>query len=68
MDIRTKLLNVAKGSSLSQKKLAEESGVNRISLMRFMRGETDLTLKAASRLAEYFGLELQPKQARKKGK
>lgn len=46
-------------------RISKDSGVNRISLMRFMRGDTDLTLRAASRLADYFGLVLAPKDTRK---
>ena len=67
-DMGTILRNEVKASGLSIKKLSELSGVNRISLMRFMRGDTDLNLSAASRLADFFGLELQPKQTRKRGK
>lgn len=49
----------------SMKKLSELSGVNRISLMRFMDGRTDLNLSAASKLADFLGLELQPKRPRR---
>lgn len=62
------LRGAVRASGLSMRRLSQQSEVNRISLMRFMRGETDLNLTAASRLAEFFGLELQPKQTRKGGK
>lgn len=38
--------------------IQRETGVNRISLIRFMRGETSLRLDVADKLAAYFGLEL----------
>jgi hypothetical protein len=42
--------------------IQRETGVNRISLIRFMRGETSLRLDVADKLAVYFGLELRPKR------
>lgn len=45
------------GKSLRSIEIA--TGVNRASLMRFMRGETSLRLDMADRLAEFFGLALQ---------
>lgn len=62
------LRDAVNASGLSMRRLSILSGVNRISLMRFMAAETDLNLGAASRLADFFGLELQPKQTRKRGK
>jgi len=44
--------------------IQKETGVNRISLIRFMRGETSLRLDVADKLAAYFELEL---RARAKG-
>jgi predicted transcriptional regulator len=67
-DMANTLRNEVKASGLSMKMLSELSGVNRISLMRFMREETDLNLSAASRLADFFDLELQPKRTKKRGK
>jgi plasmid maintenance system antidote protein VapI len=49
------------GKALSD--LERTTGVNRASIMRFMRGERSLRLDMADRLAVYFGLEL-----RKRGK
>jgi hypothetical protein len=42
--------------------IQRETGVNRISLIRFMRGETSLRLDVADKLAIYFGLELRQKR------
>jgi hypothetical protein len=46
--------------------LERETGVQRMSIARFLSGATSLRLDKAERLAEYFGLELRPKR-RKKG-
>lgn len=64
LDMGQILRDEVEASGLSMKRLAKESEVNRISLMRFMRGDTDLNLSAASRLAEYFGLVLVPKNTK----
>lgn len=40
--------------------LEQETGVLRQSLMKFARGDSTIHLDAADKLAEYFGLELQP--------
>jgi plasmid maintenance system antidote protein VapI len=42
--------------------IQRETGVNRISLIRFMRGETSIRLDVADKLAVYFGLELRAKR------
>lgn len=39
-------------------RLSNAAGVERASLIRFMRGERSLRLDVADKLAEYFGLEL----------
>jgi hypothetical protein len=52
-------------SSMSLIGIQRETGVNRISLIRFMRGETSLRLDVADKLATYFGLELRSKRKRK---
>lgn len=41
--------------------LEKETGVQRMSLSRFLKGETSLRLDVADNLAAYFGLELRPK-------
>ncbi len=62
MDFGDILRDAVRASGLSMKKLSEDSGVNRISLMRFMGGSMNLNLHAASRLAAYFGLVLVPEE------
>ncbi len=47
---------------MSMRRLSIEAGINRISLMRFMDGVTELGLGPASKLADYLGLELRPKK------
>jgi plasmid maintenance system antidote protein VapI len=49
-------------AELSYAKLERETGVQRASIMRFMRDETSLRLDKADRLAIYFGLELRAKR------
>jgi len=46
--------------------LAKETGVERVSLIRFSRGDQSLRLDIADRLAFYFGLELQPTNSKAK--
>lgn len=55
-------------SGLPLLRLSKATGVQRTSLIRFVRGETSLHLDIADRLAEYFGLELQPTTAKGKAK
>lgn len=43
-------------------RLSNETGVARASLIRFLRNETSIRLDVADKLAEYFGLELQPRK------
>jgi transcriptional regulator with XRE-family HTH domain len=42
--------------------LERETGVQRMSIARFLNGERSLRLDKAEQLAEYFGLELRPKR------
>jgi plasmid maintenance system antidote protein VapI len=49
-------------SGLAYKALERATGVQRMSIMRFMRGGQSLRLDKADRLAAYFGLELRPKR------
>jgi transcriptional regulator with XRE-family HTH domain len=51
-------------SGLSFKKLEQETGVLRQSLMKFARGEQSLRLDMAEKLADYFGLELVKRKGR----
>ena len=53
-------------SGLPLLRLANETGIARASLIRFTRGETSIRLDIADRLATYFALELQPKNAKGK--
>jgi hypothetical protein len=55
-------------SGISFKGLERETGVKRQSLMKFARGEQSLRGDFMDRLAEFFGLELQPMQKGKKGR
>ncbi len=52
-------------SGMAHIALERETGVQRASIMRFLRGEQSLRLDVADKLAAYFGLELRSK--RKKG-
>jgi plasmid maintenance system antidote protein VapI len=42
--------------------LERETGIQRMSLSRFLAGKQSLRLDVADKLAEYFGLELRPKR------
>ncbi|MBW7866501.1 MAG: helix-turn-helix transcriptional regulator [Candidatus Hydrogenedentes bacterium] len=53
-------------SGLPHRQIGLRAGVNRISVMRFMRGDTSITLEQAERLAEFFGLSLMPKETTKR--
>jgi len=53
-------------SGLSHLRLSILADVNRLSIMRFMRGDTSLSLEQAERLADFFGLELLPKKTANK--
>lgn len=47
-------------SGLPLLRIANETGVQRASLSRFLRGKNSLRLDMADKLAAYFGLELTP--------
>jgi transcriptional regulator with XRE-family HTH domain len=51
-------------SGQSFKRLEQETGVLRQSLMKFARGEQTLRLDMAEKLADYFGLELVQRKGR----
>ena len=59
------LKRVIAESGMSQLGLEKACGVNRISVMRFTRGDTSLSLAQAEILCEYFGLELTPVKKRR---
>jgi len=50
-----------KESDVPYLRIERETGVQRGSIARFMRGETSLRLDLADRLAEYFALEIRRK-------
>jgi plasmid maintenance system antidote protein VapI len=52
-------------SGLPLLRIAQETGVERASISRFVRGERSLRLDKADRLAAYFGLTLVPIKTRK---
>ena len=62
------LRQAIRDSGLPMLTLATQSGVERVSLIRFARGDQSLRLDIADRLAAYFRLELQPMKARAKGR
>jgi len=49
-------------SGMAHAALERETGVQRASIMRFLRGEQSIRLDGADKLAAYFGLELRPKR------
>ena len=59
------LRDAVNGSELSFKALERETGVIRQSLMKFARGETSLRLDRADVLAEFFGIEVAQRKAKR---
>jgi transcriptional regulator with XRE-family HTH domain len=55
-------------SGLSVNELAKQSGVSQPQLSRFMRGDRSLTLPAAEKLVEFFGMRLVKAGETRKGK
>ncbi len=47
-------------SGMSIQGLSKATGIDRMSLSRFIRGNTTLRLEAAETLLEYFGYEVKP--------
>ena len=58
MALQDQLRQAIQNSGLSLYRIAKESGVAYQVLHRFARGERDLTLETATRLADYFGMRL----------
>ncbi len=54
------LRRAIRDSGLPLLRIAEDTGVQRASLIRFARGDQSLRLDAADKLAAYFGLTLKP--------
>lgn len=60
-DLSQQLRDAIKTSELSQRKLAEESGVSYVTISRFVSGSrAAITIDTASRLASSLGLRLSP--------
>ena len=53
-------------SGLPLLRLANETGIARASLIRFVRGDSSIRLDIADKLADYFGLELTPTKQKTK--
>lgn len=51
-------------SGLPQQRIEKETGIARMSIGRFLRGERSLRLDKAAVLAEFLGLELRPKRGK----
>ncbi len=68
MALQDQLRQAVKNSGLTLYRIAKGSGIAYQVLHRFARGERDLTLETASRLADYFGMRLtRPKRPKKGG-
>lgn len=65
MNLGAELRRAIRRSGLTLYRVAKNAGLPYAVVHRFMRGERDVYLETASRLAESLGLELKPK--RKKG-
>ena len=52
------LLKIFKRSKLTNYRLAKESGVSQSTIGRWVRGETELSLSSAEKIAACFGLRL----------
>ncbi len=60
MSISGNLKAAIADSGLSNRSLGFQAGVNRLSIARFVSGETSLSLEQAEKLAAFFGLDLLP--------
>jgi plasmid maintenance system antidote protein VapI len=54
-------------SGLPLLRIEQDTGVQRASISRFVRGERSLRLDMADKLAAYFGLALVPATTKRKG-
>jgi hypothetical protein len=64
--IKQSLLDEIKKRGISARRLSMETGIDRLSLTRFINGSHSIRLEKAGILLEYFGLELRPKRKRSK--
>jgi len=62
-----RLRQAVETSGMTLYRIAKDSGIAYQVLHRFARGERDLTLETASRLADYFGVRLTRPRRPKKG-
>lgn len=68
MALQDQLRQAVEDSGLTLYRIAKDSGIAYQVLHRFARGERDLTLKTASRLANFFSMRLsRPKRPKKGG-
>ena len=68
MALQDELRKAVEDSGLTLYRIAKGSGIAYQVLHRFARGERDLTLETASRLADYFGMRLtRPKRPKTGG-
>ena len=58
MALQDQLRQAIENSGLTLYRIAKDSGVVYQVLHRFARGERDLTLETATRLADFFGMRL----------
>jgi len=58
MALQDQLRQAIENSGLTLYRIAKDSGVAYQVLHRFARGERDLTLETATKLADYFGMRL----------
>jgi len=58
MALQDQLRRAVEDSGLTLYRIAKGSGIAYQVLHRFARGERDLTLETASKLADYFGMRL----------
>ena len=68
MALQDQLREAIGDSGLTLYRIAKDSGIAYPVLFRFARGERDLTLETATKLADYFGMRLtRPKRPKTKG-
>lgn len=68
MNLTERLRKAILTSKQSRYAIAIGAGIDHAVLRRFVHGERDITLGTAEHLAEYLGLELVPKKAKKRKK
>ena len=61
--LRRSILEGIESGELTYKGLGRDTGVSRMSIMRFASGKRSLRLDMADKLAEYFGLGLAKRKA-----